>query len=80
MEQSFQLLWLDRNSGFDGLITIAEQQVLVLPLGPGAPLDLERAARAMDRVQLLERVASDRTRWQLLDAVVVIPWATEARA
>ncbi|MGB1621868.1 MAG: protein phosphatase, partial [Synechococcus sp.] len=58
----------------------AEQQVLVLPLGPGAPLDLERAARAMDRVQLLERVASDRTRWQLLDAVVVIPWATEATA
>jgi len=58
----------------------AEQQVLVLPLGPGAPLDLERAAQAVDRVQLRQRVITDRSRWQLLDAVVVIPWATEATA
>ena len=56
----------------------AEQQVLVLPMGPGVPLDLERAAIAIERVGLQDRVAVDRGQWQLLDAVVVIPGATEA--
>ena len=50
----------------------AEQQVLVLPMGPGAPLDLERAATVMERLDLLGHVA-ERSRWQLLDAVVAIP-------
>ena len=35
----------------------AEQQVLVLPMGPGIPLDLEQAATAIDRVRLTEHVA-----------------------
>ena len=56
----------------------SEQQVLVLPMGPGVLLDLERAAIAVERVALQDRVAIDRDRWQLLDAVVVIPWAPEA--
>ena len=56
----------------------SEQQVLVLPMGPGVPLDLERGAIAVERVALQDRVAVDRDRWQLLDAVVVIPWAPEA--
>ncbi len=30
----------------------AEQQVLVLPMGPGVPLDLERAATVIEQVQL----------------------------
>ena len=50
----------------------AEQQVLVLPMGPGAALDLERAALAMERIGLLGDVV-ERSRWQLLDAVVAIP-------
>ena len=51
----------------------AEQQVLVLPMGPGVPLDLERAAAVMERVQLQDKVVADRGRWQQLDAVVAIP-------
>ena len=51
----------------------AEQQVLVLPLGPGIPLDLDRAAGVIERVQLMGQVVSDRSRWQVLDAVVAIP-------
>ena len=51
----------------------AEQQVLVLPMGPGVPLDLDRAAAVIERVQLQDQVVADRGRWQALDAVVAIP-------
>ena len=51
----------------------AEQQVLVLPMGPGVPLDLDRAAAVIERVQLHDQVVADRGRWQALDAVVAIP-------
>ena len=51
----------------------AEQQLLVLPMGPGAPLDLDRAAAVIERVQLQGQVVADRGRWQTLDAVVAIP-------
>ena len=51
----------------------AEQQVLVLPMGPGAPLDLDRAAAVIERVQLQGQVVADRVHWQQLDAVVAIP-------
>ena len=56
----------------------AEQQVLVLPMGPGIPLDLEQAATAIDRVRLTEHVA-DPELWQQMDAVIAIP-RVEARA
>ena len=51
----------------------AEQQVLVLPMGPGVPLDLERAATVIERLQLQAHVVPDRERWQQLDAAVAIP-------
>ena len=51
----------------------AEQQVLVLPMRPGVPLYLERAAAVIDRVQLATQVVADRGRWQALDFVVAIP-------
>ena len=51
----------------------AEQQVLVLPMGPGIPLNLDRAATVIERVQLTHHLVVDRSRWQLLDAVVAIP-------
>ena len=41
-------------------------------MGPGVPLDLERAATVIEQVQLQGHVA-DRSRWQQLDAVVAIP-------
>ena len=50
----------------------AEQQVLVLPMGPGVRLDLEQAATAIDRVRLTDHVA-DPERWQQMDAVIAIP-------
>jgi hypothetical protein len=53
----------------------AEQQVLVLPTVPlDAPLELDRVARALERVGLSARVAVERERWQRLDALVAIPW------
>ena len=51
----------------------AEQQVLVLPMAAGVPLDRERAAAALGQVQLQDQVVEDQARWQLLDAVVAIP-------
>lgn len=56
----------------------AEHQVLVLPMGPGVPLDLVQAATAIDRVRLTDHVA-DPERWQQMDAVIAIP-RVEARA
>ena len=54
----------------------AEQQVLVLPMGPlEAPLALDQVARALERVGLSERVVAERERWQRLDALVAVPWA-----
>ena len=54
----------------------AEQQVLVLPQVAADPalLEIERVARALERVGLLDRVVPDRSRWQQLDGVVAIPW------
>jgi hypothetical protein len=57
----------------------AEPQVLVLPLAPGGePLNLERAAAAVERVGLGARLGSDRSRWRCLEAAVAIPWAEPA--
>ena len=52
----------------------AESQVLVIPMAPGVSVTHQQASRALDQVGLLERVDLDRSRWQSLDAVVVIPW------
>ncbi len=53
----------------------AEPQVLVLPLAPaGEPLTLERAATALARLGLLERVAVERGHWRRLEQAVAIPW------
>ena len=55
----------------------AEQQVLVLPQGPAEEvLEEERVARALDRVSLSELLVMDRSRWQRLDAVLVVPWSS----
>jgi len=51
----------------------AEQQVLLLPLGPSGPLDAARVAQALEQVGLLPLVV-DPARWQPLDAVLAIPW------
>ena len=56
----------------------AEQQVLVLPIGPVEVLaDQECVTQALERVGLAERVA-DPARWQRLDALVAIPWREAA--
>ena len=57
----------------------AEPQVLVVPMAPGVPLDLERATAAIARVGLQELVVADQDRWQQLDAVVAIPRLELAR-
>ena len=57
----------------------AEPQVLVLPMGPGVPLDLSRACSVIERVGLQGIVVADQGRWQQLDAVVAIPRRETAR-
>ena len=57
----------------------AEQHVLVMPMAPGVPFDLERAEAAVEQVGLQELVVADQGRWQQLDAVVVIPRLELAR-
>ena len=57
----------------------AEPQVLVMPMAPGVPFDLERATAAVARVGLQELVVADQDRWQQLDAVVAIPRLELAR-
>jgi hypothetical protein len=53
----------------------AEQQVLVLAQGPADDLlEPERVARALERIELAERVVADRSRWQRLDGLLAIPW------
>ena len=51
----------------------AEPQILVLPMGPGAPLDLPRAAAVIECAHLQEQVVADQDLWQQLDGVVAIP-------
>ena len=56
----------------------AEQQVLVLPMGPAlGALDPVVVAQVLERVGLMDRVTADRCAWQQLDAVVAIPWALQ---
>ena len=53
----------------------AEQQVLVLPMGPGlGAMDPVGVAQALERVGLMDRIPADSSAWQQLDAVVAIPW------
>ena len=51
----------------------AEPHVLVMPMAPGVPLDLDRATGAIEQVGLQALVVADQNRWQQLDAVVAIP-------
>ena len=53
----------------------AEQQVLVLPMGPAlGALDPDGMAQALERVGLMDRISADSSAWQQLDALVAIPW------
>ena len=57
----------------------AEQQALVLPMGPAlCAMDSVAVAQALERVGLMDRIPADSNAWQQLDAVVAIPWAAEA--
>ena len=57
----------------------AEQQALVLPMGPAlGAMDSVAVAQALERVGLMDRIPADSNAWQQLDAVVAIPWAAEA--
>ena len=51
----------------------AEQQVLILPMGPGVPLNRSLAGSVIKRIGLEDDVVTDQDRWQELDAVLAIP-------
>ena len=53
----------------------AEQQVLVLPMGPAlGALNPVGMAQALKRVGLMDRISADLSAWQQLDGVVAISW------
>ena len=52
----------------------ADHQILIMSLSSGLLVTLEQAADALSEVGLLDRVVLDRKRWQVLDAVIAIPW------
>ncbi len=53
----------------------AEQQVLVMPMGPAlGAMDPVGVAQALKRVGLMDRIPTDPRAWQQRDAVVAIPW------
>jgi len=53
----------------------ADDQVLVMPLGPVEDgLQPEAVTRALERVGLNGRLELDPARWQRLEALLVIPW------
>jgi hypothetical protein len=57
----------------------AEQQVLALPIDPlagGAAPDPQQLALALERVGLADRVVADPDRWQALEGLWALPWAT----
>ena len=57
----------------------AEQQVLVLPMGPAlGAMDPSGVAQALERVGLMDRIPADSSAWQQLDGVVAIPWDSSA--
>ena len=51
----------------------AEMNVLVMPRGDSS-LTLDQVEQALEQVGLLERVQSDQSIWQELDALVAVPW------
>ena len=53
----------------------AEQQVLVMPVGPSGPLEFEGVAQALEHVGLQGRVVAERALWQSLASDVAIPWS-----
>ena len=55
----------------------AQEQVLVMPMGPGGPLDSARVSQALERVGLLPGLVAPQERWQPLDALVAIPWGQQ---
>ena len=52
----------------------AEDQVLVMPLGPPRALPEAEVLAALEQVQLKSLVLMDVSRWQQLEALVAIPW------
>ncbi|OUT75635.1 MAG: protein phosphatase [Synechococcus sp. TMED19] len=52
----------------------AEDQVLVMPLGPPRALPEAEVLAALEQVQLKPLVLMDASRWQQLEALVAIPW------
>ncbi|RCL51520.1 MAG: protein phosphatase [Synechococcus sp. MED-G71] len=52
----------------------AEEQVLVMPLGPARPLPQQEVLAALDQAGLVALVDAEPAHWQQLEALVAIPW------
>ena len=52
----------------------SESKVLVMPLTSGASFTKEQVAKALLQVGLAEKIVLDQSRWQVLHAVIAVPW------
>ncbi len=52
----------------------AEPLVLVMPLSGGGSLTCQDAWKALEQAELSERVITDMSQWEVLNAMVAIPW------
>ncbi len=52
----------------------AERQVLLMPLAGQTSISSKDAVQALEEVALADQILMDTSRWQYLDAVLVIPW------
>ena len=52
----------------------ADPEVLVMSIDSSLPVSYEQAIQALESVGLIGLVISDRSSWQLLDALIAIPW------
>ena len=52
----------------------ADLKVLLMPIGEAVSMTFDQAEQALNQLGLLPRVELDKRLWQVLDAVIAIPW------
>ena len=70
-------IFFERSIGASGLKVIADPadlHVLVMPIDGSASISIEKTAEVLTKIGLDQSVLCDQTSWQILDAVIAIPW------
>ncbi len=70
-------LYFERNLDVMDLKLLADpsdDQVLIMPIRNSESLTIDQASKFLTEVGLEEKVLRDKSTWQVLDAVIAIPW------